>query len=281
MDYEEMIKFHIEKGAEVTVGAVEVPKNKASQLGVMIDNEKQEIVKFAEKSSAPPTLPGKPDTCLASMGIYVFNRQFLEDMVSEDHEIHDSEHDFGRNIVPRLVGRHRVYAYDFKDENKKEAKYWRDIGTLDAYWEANMDLVAVDPIFNLYDQDWPIRTYQEQYPPVKTVFAQVKEGRLGIAMDSLVSQGVIISGGKVERSVISPGVRINSYAQVSHSILMDGAEVGRHVKLKRVIVDKYVKIPSGMTIGYDLEKDKKLFTVSEGGIVVVPKEMALPGVETD
>jgi glucose-1-phosphate adenylyltransferase len=281
MDYEEMIKFHIEKGAEVTVGAVEVPRSKTAQLGVMIDNEKQEIVKFVEKSSTPPTLPGKADTCLASMGIYVFNRQFLEDMVSEDHEIHDSEHDFGRNIVPRLVGRHRVYAYDFKDENKKEAKYWRDIGTLDAYWEANMDLVAVDPIFNLYDQDWPIRTYQEQYPPVKTVFAQVKEGRLGIAMDSLVSQGVIISGGKVERSVISPGVRINSYAQVSHSILMDGAEVGRHVKLKRVIVDKYVKIPSGMTIGYDLEKDKKLFTVSEGGIVVVPKEMALPGVETD
>lgn len=276
MDYEEMIKFHIENKAEVTVGAVEVPRSKASQLGVLIANEKHEIVTFVEKSSQAPTLPGKPDTCLASMGIYVFNRQFLEDIVSADHEIRDSEHDFGRNIVPSLVGRHKIYAYDFKDKNKKEAKYWRDIGTLDAYWEANMDLVAVDPIFNLYDQDWPIHTYQEQYPPVKTVFAQMEQGgRLGIAMDSLVSQGSIISGGRVERSLLSPGVRINSYTHVFESIIMDGAEIDRHVRLRRVIVDKYVKIPDGMTIGYDLEKDKKLFTVSEGGVVVVPKEMPL------
>ena len=280
MDYEEMIKFHIENKAEVTVGAVDVPKSKAfSQLGVLVANEKHEIVNFVEKSSQPPTLPGKPNTCLASMGIYIFNRQFLEDIVTADHEIRDSEHDFGRNIVPSLVGHHKIYAYDFKDENKKEAKYWRDIGTLDAYWKANMDLVAVDPIFNLYDQDWPIHTYQEQYPPVKTVFAQMEQGgRLGIAMDSLVSQGSIISGGRVERSLLSPGVRINSYTHVFESIIMDGAEIGRHVRLRRVIVDKYVKIPDGMTIGYDLEKDKKLFTVSEGGVVVVPKEMELEGI---
>ncbi len=275
MDYDEMIRFHIEKGADATIGAVEVPKNKSSQLGVMGINEKNEVTSFVEKVPDPPAIPGKPDTCFGSMGIYIFNRKFLEDIVTADHNIEDSRHDFGRNIAPSLLGKGNVYAYDFKDENKKKAKYWRDIGTLDAYWEANMDLVAVDPVFNLYDKDWPIHTYQEQYPPVKTVFAQIDKGRFGAAIDSLVSQGCIISGGRVERSVLSPGVRINSYTHVFESILMEGAEVGRHVRLKKVIVDKYVKIPSGTTIGYNLEEDKKRFTVTEAGVVVVPKEMVL------
>lgn len=275
MNYEEMIRFHIEKGADVTVGAVEVARDKSLQLGVIGVNEKHEIINFIEKSPEPPAIPGKPNLCFASMGIYLFNRNFLEEIVTQDHEIQDSHHDFGRNILPNMAGKCRIYAYDFKDENKKEAKYWRDIGTLDAYWEANMELVAVDPVFNLYDKQWPIHTYQEEYPPVKTVFAQLDKGRAGIALDSLVSQGCIISGGRVERSVLSPGVRINSYTHVFESVIMDSAEVGRHARLRRVIVDKNVRIPPRMSIGYNLEEDRKRFTVSEGGVVVVPKEMVL------
>jgi glucose-1-phosphate adenylyltransferase len=275
MNYEEMIRFHIEKGADVTVGAVEVARDRSIHLGVIGVDEKSEIISFIEKSPEPPVIPGKPNLCFASMGIYVFNRNFLEEIVTQDHEIQDSSHDFGRNILPNMVGKCKMYAYDFKDENKKEAKYWRDIGTLDAYWEANMELVAVDPVFNLYDKDWPVHTYQEQYPPVKTVFAQLDKGRAGIALDSLVAQGCIISGGRVERSVLSPGVRINSYTHVFESIIMEGAEVGRHARLRRAIVDKNVKIPPRMTIGYNLQEDRKRFTVSEGGVVVVPKEMAL------
>ncbi|MFH1623922.1 MAG: sugar phosphate nucleotidyltransferase, partial [Pseudomonadota bacterium] len=188
-----------------------------------------------------------------------------------------SSHDFGRDIIPEMINRARVFAYNFRDESKKEPKYWKDVGTVDAYFEANMDLVAPEPKFNLYDGDWPIRTYQGQYPPAKTVFAQeYPGGRLGMCLDSIVSGGCIISGGRIQNCVLSPQVRINSYAQVRESILMEGVEIDRYCKIKRAIIDKEVKVPPGTEIGYDLEEDRKRFFVSDGGIVVIPKSAKVP-----
>jgi glucose-1-phosphate adenylyltransferase len=208
------------------------------------------------------------------MGIYIFSRKFLEEVLEADANNKKSDHDFGKNILPWMVkSGYSVYAYNFKDENKKEAKYWRDIGSLDAYYEANMDLVQVSPVFNMYDREWPIRTYQEQNPPAKTVFAQTPEegGRRGMALDSLVSPGCIISGGGVERSILSPNVRINSYSYVGDSVIMEGVDIGRYAKVRRAIIDKDVKIPPKEEIGYNLRRDKKRFLVTESGIVVVAK----------
>jgi glucose-1-phosphate adenylyltransferase len=207
------------------------------------------------------------------MGIYVFKSEILQAELAEDSHTPTSTHDFGRDIIPRMLKKgFKVFAYNFRDENKKEAKYWRDIGTIDAYYEANMDLVQVDPIFNLYDKDWPIRTYQEQFPPLKTVFAGDEvPGRVGLVLDSLVSSGCIVSGGRVQRSILSPNVRINSYSEVYDSILMEGVCVSRYAKIRRAIIDKDVEIPQGMVIGYDAKEDKKKFHVTESGIVVVAK----------
>jgi glucose-1-phosphate adenylyltransferase len=214
-----------------------------------------------------------PEKIYASLGIYVFNNEVLEKQLAEDAKRSGSTHDFGKDIIPYMLKSGlKIAAYNFKDENKKEAHYWRDIGTIDAYYEANMDLVQVDPVFNLYDQEWPIRTYQEQFPPAKTVFAgEEVTGRVGLVLDSLVSGGCIISGGRVQRSILSPNVRINSYSQVFESILMEGVNVGRYAKIKRAIIDKDVNIPPGTVIGYDLEADKKKFFVTEAGVVVVAK----------
>ncbi|MBI5406794.1 MAG: glucose-1-phosphate adenylyltransferase, partial [Nitrospirae bacterium] len=188
----------------------------------------------------------------------------------------DTAHDFGKNILPRMIGNSRVYAYNFKDLNQKEAKYWRDIGTIDAYWEANIDLIAVTPVFNLYDKDWPIRTYQGQNPPAKFVFAQEAEGgRLGVALDSIVCGGCIVSGGRVQSSVLSPNVRVNSYADVRDSVILENVEIGRYCRIQRAIIDKDVKVPPQAVIGYDREDDKKRFFVTESGVVVVSKEMKL------
>lgn len=271
MNYAEMFRFHREKEADATVAAVEVPRQNASAFGVIEVDEDFRIIGFEEKPEAPKCIPGRDDLAFVSMGIYIFNTKKIIKHLEFD-ALRETAHDFGRNIIPEMMKTDRVYAYNFKDENKKEAKYWRDVGTIDSYWEANMDLVSVDPLLNLYDRTWPIRTYQSQNPPAKFVFAQeVEGGRLGIALDSIVSHGCIISGGRVQNSVLSPNVRINSYADVRESVLMENVEIGRHCRIRRAIIDKDVKIPPGTEIGYDLESDAKRFHVTPSGIVVIGK----------
>jgi glucose-1-phosphate adenylyltransferase len=207
------------------------------------------------------------------MGIYVFTARFLFEQLCRDATDPGSSHDFGRNIIPSIISTHQVYAFPFRDENRKDDAYWRDVGTLDAYYEANMDLVGIDPLLNMYDDRWPIRTYQPILPPPKFVFGSRGNGeRQGCALDSIVCQGCVVSGGRVERSILGPEVRVNSYALVQDSILLQDVDIGRHVKVRRAIIDKGVRIPSGVQIGYDLEQDRaRGFTVSPGGIVVIAK----------
>jgi glucose-1-phosphate adenylyltransferase len=271
MDYSELLDFHVASGADVTVSTTEFPREYGNQLGVLEIDGSERIVGFDEKPRDPKPMPGNPNMVLASMGIYVFNTQTLIKALQQDAECPQSSHDFGRDIIPKLIGDKRVFAFNFKDRNQKEAKYWRDVGTLDAYFDANMDLIAVDPQFNLYDREWPIRTYVGSHPPAKTVFALKHEGRVGVAINSIISQGSIVSGGRVKNSVLSPEVRINSYSTVEECILMNGVDVGRYARLRRVIVDKNVHIPAGMEIGYNLEEDRKRFTVTESGVVVIPR----------
>ena len=273
MDYSELLEFHVGTGADVTVSTIEFPRDAACHLGVLEVDSNQRIVGFEEKPANPKALPNDPNLVLASMGIYIFKTDVLVRSLLEDAE-RDTSHDFGRNIIPSLIGDKKVYAFNFKDLNRKEAKYWRDVGTLDAYFDANMDLITVDPQFNLYDREWPIRTYVRSHPPAKTVWALPEEGRVGMAINSIVSQGAIISGGRVRNSIISPEVRINSYSQVDDCILMNGVNVGLHAKLRRVIIDKNVQIPPGVQIGYNLEEDRRRFTVTDSGVVVIPRNAA-------
>ncbi len=273
MNYYSMIDFHREVNADLTVGVVEIDKEHSQHFGVLEVDSVGRVKGFQEKPQDPKTIPHKPDKIYASMGIYVFKYPVVYQELRENAEKNNTSHDFGKDIIPQILKKGlKVAAYNFIDENKKEAFYWRDIGTLDAYYEANMDLIQVDPTFNLYDKQWPIRTYQEQFPPLKTVFAgEEVTGRIGLVLDSVVSGGCIISGGRVQRSILSPNVRINSYSQVYDSILMEGVNVGRYAKIKRAIIDKDVSIPQGMVIGYDPHEDKKRFHVTESGIVVVAK----------
>ena len=273
MNYWTMIDFHRKLDADLTVGVVEVEKEKAAHLGVVEVDGQGKIAGFQEKPKNPKTIPEKPDKIYASMGIYVFKHPVIEQELHDDARNSKSAHDFGRDIIPQMLKKGlKVCVYNFLDENKREAQYWRDIGAIDAYYEANMDLVQVEPIFNLYDKDWPIRTYQEQFPPAKTVFAGEEiPGRVGLVLDSIIPGGCIISGGKVIRSILSPNVRIDSFTEISDSILMEGVNVARYAKIKRSIIDKDVNIPQGVVIGYDLEEDKKKFFVTESGIVVVAK----------
>ncbi len=271
MDYSEMFGFHLGKGAAGTIAAIEIDRDKASSFGVIEVNEDSRIIGFEEKPENPKPMPWNPNQSLVSMGVYLFNTHAILSELKSD-ALRSTAHDFGRNIIPDMIATKKLFAYNFKDENKKEAKYWRDVGAIDGYWEANMDLVSVDPIFNLYDSEWPIRTYQCQSPPAKFVFAQeYKGGRLGIALDSTVSDGCIISGGRVQNSVLSPNVRINSWADVRDSVLMENVEIGRHCRIKKAIIDKDVYVPEGTVIGYNLEEDSKRFHVSPNGIVVIPK----------
>jgi glucose-1-phosphate adenylyltransferase len=270
MDYGGMIRAHVERGADLTIGCITVPRQEATGFGVMHVDADDRVVRFVEKPRDPPGLPDAPDQALASMGIYVFSARVLYDLLCQDATQADSGHDFGKNIIPPILGTHRVYAYRFRDENRKEVAYWRDVGTLDAYYQANMDLIEVDPVLNLYDRDWPIRTYQPQLPPPKFVFSD--HTRRGEALDSMVCQGCIISGGHVRRSILSPNVRVNSFARVEDSILFDGVNVGRHARIRRAIVDKEVNIPPHTTVGYDLEHDRQRgFQVTEQGVVVIAK----------
>ncbi len=272
MDYSKMLKAHVESGADVTVGVVDLPREEARHFGVLELDDRDRVVGFEEKPHTPKTLPDRPDTICASMGLYIFSLKVLYEELIPDAE-RDSEHDFGKNILPQMLGRRELLAYHFVDENRTEGlPYWRDIGTLEAYYEANMDLVSVSPQFNLYDQRWPLRTYQPQLPPVKMVFADPGDGaRRGQALDSILSTGCVISGGSVVRSVLSAQVRVNSYASVEDSVLMDGVDIGRRARVKNAIVDKYVDILPDTTIGVDLEQDRKRFHVTDKGIVVIPK----------
>jgi glucose-1-phosphate adenylyltransferase len=217
-------------------------------------------------------MPGSDDTCLASMGIYVFNTNVLLNYLYKDARTR-SAHDFGKNVIPMMIRQgSAVYAYNFVDENKAGPKYWRDVGTIEQYWESNMDLVQVDPVLNLYDPSWPIRTFHDHVPPPKFVFAQEFEGgRIGMAVDSVVSPGCIISGGRVSKSVLSRNVRVNSYSRIEESVIFEGVDVGRHCRIRRAIIDKDVQIPPGTEIGYDLDRDRERFWVSSGGIVVISK----------
>ena len=271
MNYADMLAFHQTHRAAVTVGVIEMERERAKGFGIVETDADGRIVGFEEKPARPKTIPGQPDRCFVSMGIYLFERQLLQDALIGDAQRAESTHDFGRDIIPAAARNVKMMAYNFKDENRKESKYWRDIGTLDAYYEANLDLVQVTPLFNLYDRDWPIRTYHEQWPPAKTVFADEATGRVGQMLDSLVANGCIVSGGSVERCVLSPDVRVNSFAKVEDSILMEHVEVGRYAKIRRAIIDKDVTIPRYSEIGYNLEEDRRRFTVTESGVVVVGK----------
>lgn len=275
MDYRELIEFHDAKKSDVTVPCIEVPIKEASRFGVIGIDNNQMVIDFDEKPVNPKPMPSNPGMALVSMGIYLFNTDVLVKSVIEDAK-KNTVHDFGRSIIPSLINKDRVFAFLFNDKNNKTIKYWRDIGTLDAYWEANMDLVQIDPVFNLYDKEWPIRTYHEQLPPAKTVFSELfPGGRCGRVLDSLVSNGCIISGAHVERSILSPNVRIDNYSEIYDSILMEGVSVGKNAKIRKAIIDKSVSIPDGKQIGYNVEEDTKQLAVTENGIVIAHKEMHL------
>lgn len=280
MDYSAMVDHHKKMNADLTIAALPVDPESAKSFGVMEVNEQNRLVGFEEKPDHPKAIPGDPGSCLASMGIYVFTARFLFEQLLKDANTPDSSHDFGKNIIPSIIDEHRVVAFPFRDENRKTTAYWRDVGTIDAYYEANMDLAKVDPMLNMYDQNWPIRTHQGGFPPPKFVFGNATEkDRVGMATDSIVCAGSIISGGRVEHCVLGPQVRVNSYAQVTDSILFDRVEVGRHAIVKRAIIDKNVKIPEGAIIGVDRELDRaRGFTVTDSGIVVIGKsDVVEPG----
>jgi glucose-1-phosphate adenylyltransferase len=275
MDYGDMIRFHVEHGADLTIGCIPVPLKEGPNFGIMQVDAQGHVKGFQEKPREPMPLPDDPQHCLASMGIYVFTARPMYELLCQDATQPNSDHDFGKNIIPSIMQTERVYAYRFRDKNRKATPYWRDVGTLDAFYQANLDLVEIDPVLNLYDREWPIRTYQPQLPPPKFVFYDEgfrEHARRGEAHDSMVCQGCIVSGGHVRRSILSPNVRVNSYARVEESILFDGVDVGRHCRIRRTIIDKDVKIPQNTTIGYDLEHDRQRgFTVTEGGVVVIAK----------
>jgi glucose-1-phosphate adenylyltransferase len=276
MDYRDMVRAHRASGADLTIGCIPVPLDETDQFGIVAVDDANRVTSFTEKPATAPAMPGDPDNALGSMGIYVFKTGVLFDQLVEDAANPESAHDFGHNVIPAmLAGRFAVYGHMLRDENRKARPYWRDAGTLDAFYRANLDLIEVDPQLNLYDTDWPVRTVHTPAPPPKFVFQEpgrAGEVRRGEAHDSLVSPGCIISGGTVRRSILSPGVRVNSYATVDDSILFEGVDVGRHCRVRRAIIDKDVKLPPHTVLGYDSDFDRRRgFTVSEGGVVVVAK----------
>jgi glucose-1-phosphate adenylyltransferase len=275
MDYGKMLAAHVERQADMTVACVEVPVADARGFGVMGVDSESRVVSFTEKPQNPDCIPGKPGRALASMGIYIFNAKFLCEHLARDAADPKSTHDFGKDIIPHLVTNNfRVIAHSFEDSCVKmngEMPYWRDVGTIDSYWEANMELTKVTPDLNMYDQEWPIWTYQEQLPPAKFVFDDEK--RRGMAVDSLVSGGCIISGALVRRSLLFSNVHVHSYCTVEDSVLLPNVTVSRSAVLKRVVVDKNCVIPEGMTVGVDLEKDKKRFFVTDKGTVLITPDM--------
>ncbi|HEX9241745.1 MAG TPA: glucose-1-phosphate adenylyltransferase [Anaeromyxobacter sp.] len=283
MDVRQMLDFHVRNKADLTVAAIPIPVEEAVDFGIIEVDSDGRMIGFTEKPKAGvKTMPGNPTRCLASMGNYIFTTDALVQEIVRDAGDSKSVHDFGKSIVASMHHRKRVFIYDFAKntvpgQSEKERGYWRDVGSLDAYFQANMDLVAVDPIFSLYNDHWPIYTIQRNTPPVKFVFNNVRENRVGRATDSLISEGCIISGGHVHHSILSPQVRVNSYAYVEDSIVFENVNIGRHCRIRRAIIDKHVEIPAHTTIGYDAEKDRKHFHVTESGIVVIPKGMRIDG----
>ena len=274
MNYAKMLQQHVDSGADVTVATIQIPVQEAvRQFGVIETDKDWRIMGFEEKPEEPKQSPHHPGHCNASMGIYIFNTQLLIPILLADSEDPKSQHDFGKDILPRIISKHRVFAYDFVDENSKETLYWRDVGTIDAYYEANMDLVSVSPIFNLYDQHWPLRTWQHQWPPAKFVFADPE--RMGVALDSIVGGGSIVSGGRVQHSLLGCNVRVNSYSEISESIIYNHVEIGRHSRIRRAIIDRHVSLPERTEIGYDVEADRRRFHVTDSGIVVVVRQESL------
>jgi glucose-1-phosphate adenylyltransferase len=274
MDYGEMLAFHASSAADMTVACIDVPLEEAKSFGVMSVDASNRIVAFHEKPESPEPMPGNPDKALASMGIYVFNAEFLYEQLIRDADERGSGHDFGHDIIPYLVSRYRVFAHRFADScvgKPGAVPYWRDVGTVDAYWEANMEMTKVTPDLNLYDETWPIWTYQEQLPPAKFVFDD--EERRGVAVDSMVSGGCIISGSTVRRSLLFSNVHVHSFAEVTDSVILPDVEIGRHAVLRRVVVDKGCRIPEGMVAGVNREEDARRFYVTEKGVTLITPEM--------
>jgi glucose-1-phosphate adenylyltransferase len=274
MNYERMLSQHNETGADVTLATILIDPSESSRFGCVEVNAQKQVIGFEEKpKSTKLRSPYNPEMVSGSMGVYLFNTDVLLPALLKDAEDPDSSHDFGHDILPKLLKEYKVYSYNFIDENRKEALYWRDVGTLEAYYEASMDLVSVNPVFNLYDSKWPIRTYQRQYPPAKFVFGE--PGRTGAAIDSLVAQGCVISGATVKNSILSPDVRVNSYCDVDSCIIFSHVNIGRHCRIRKCIIDRNVHIPEGSVIGYDVEEDKQKYFVSESGITVVTRDYSL------
>lgn len=272
MDYGTMLAAHVEQEADVTVGCIEVPLEDASAFGVMSVDDQYRITEFDEKPASPRPMPGNPDRALASMGIYVFSTRVLFDELTRDHGLTDtSSHDFGKDIIPSMIRRLRVMAFPFRDPVNNRVAYWRDVGTIDALWQANLELIGVSPELNLYDPDWPIWTYQEQLPPAKFVFDD--EQRRGMAVDSMVAGGCIVSGARVRHSLLFSQVRVHSYSTVADSVIFPDVEIGRNCDIRRAVIDRGCRIPAGTRIGCDPEADRKNYHVSPKGVVLVTPEM--------
>lgn len=271
MDYGTMIAYHVEHGADMTVGCMEVPLDDARAFGVMSVDAAGKVAKFTEKPQDPEPIPGRAGMALASMGIYIFNTKFLYEQLIKDADKSDSSHDFGQDIIPALIEKYRVLAYPFRDVQNNVQAYWRDVGTVDAFWQANMELIGVTPDLNLYDEEWPIWTYQEQLPPAKFVFDD--EERRGMAVDSMVSGGCIISGAVVRHSLLFSNVHVHSYSTVKDCVVLPGVEIGENCHLTKVVVDKGCRIPAGTVIGADLNEDTQRYYVTPKGVVLVTPEM--------
>ncbi|HWX55160.1 MAG TPA: glucose-1-phosphate adenylyltransferase [Verrucomicrobiae bacterium] len=274
MNYQLMLDQHVQSGADVTLATILIDPSESARFGVMDIDRQGRITGFEEKPRVTSLRsPYNPKMVSGSMGVYLFNTDVLLPVLLKDAEDPESSHDFGKDILPKILDQYKLYSYNFIDENKTAALYWRDVGTLEAFYEANMDLVAVSPVFNLYDEHWPIRTRQRQYPPAKFVFGE--PGRTGTAIDSIVGPGCIISGGMVRNSVLSPDVRVNSYTEVDSSILFTHVNIGRHCRIRNAIIDRDVQIPEGTVIGFDPEEDAKNYVVTETGITVVTRDYSL------
>lgn len=275
MDYSRMLLDHVETGAECSVACLPVPLEEASEFGVMEVSEERQILRFMEKPAAPPAMPGRPDMALASMGIYIFNADYLYRLLEEDMACPESSHDFGKDLIPKITGQGKAFAHPFTlscvTSNPDRPPYWRDVGTLEAYWSANLDLASVTPELDMYDHNWPIRSHGEPLPPAK--FVQDRSGSHGMTMNSLVAGGCIISGSVVMHSVLFPRVRVNSFCTLDSVLLMPDVNVGRSCRLRRCIIDRACHIPEGMVIGENADEDSKRFLRTEGGIVLVTRDM--------